>query len=225
VFERLEGIADELEDVRAGRSGVVRISAPMTPCSGNLPQKIKSFIRNFPGIHIQIIEETAGVAMHSVAVGEVDLALVPETPDTPNLQFTPFFVDHLVIITPPDHPFRERSELRFADVLAEPIIGIQRESGLSTLYRQQAKALGGKIIERAYTTSFESVRRMVAAGLGIAILPATAAQAEDENFNTVILPLDEEWARRPLMLCTREADRRSAATNTFLSWLFPSLPN
>ncbi len=219
VFDRLEKIAVELEEMRTGKRGIVRISAPMTPSSGKLPDRVMGFLKEHPGIEVQIIEGTATAGIHGVSVGEIDLALVPETSETPNLTFIPFFEDKLVVLLPPEHSLVSRSALRLADLVAEPIIGIQRDSGLSTLYRQQMRAIGEKLKERAQTTSFESVRRMVSVGLGIAIVPETAARPYLEDHKFVIRPLDEEWASRPLVMCARTQERRSVATETFISWL------
>ena len=76
-------------------------------------------------------------------------------------------------------------------------------------------ALGHSLDERAHTTSFDSVCRFVSAGLGLAILPALAVQAPGVETR----PLDESWARRPLMLCMRGADKLSAATRLLIAHL------
>lgn len=220
VFDRLEKLAVELEDIRAGRRGVIKISAPMSPLAGKLPHKIVEFQRLYPDIKVHIEEETSGAAVHGVNVGDLDVALVPETAEATHVSLIPYIEEELVVILPTSHPLTERQALRLSDLVSEQFVGIQRDSGLSTLYRQQMRALGFKLKERAHTTSFQSVRKMVAAGLGIAIVPRFALLSNAESARLAVCKLDEEWAERSLLLCVREPDRRSPATATFMKWLF-----
>ena len=80
-------------------------------------------------------------------------------------------------------------------------------------------AAGRKLKERAHTTSFESVRRMVSVGLGISILPGTAVHPYTAALNLAAVRLDEDWASRPLVFCAREPERRSAATKLLIAYL------
>lgn len=219
VFDRLERLAVELEDVRAGRRGVVRISTPMTPLVGELPHRIVEFQKLYPGIKVHIEEETSLAAVHSVNVGDLDIALVPETAEATNVTLTPFIDEKLVVILPIGHPLADRKTIGLIDLAGDPFIGIQRDTGLSMLYRQKARALGFKLRERAHTTSFESVRKMVAAGLGVAIVPRSAVLRPRDKERLIVCDLDENWAKRTLLFCAREPDRRSAATTTFMNWL------
>ena len=219
VFDRLEHIALDLEEVRKGVRGVVRVSAPMTATSGNLPTKVAAFMLENPGIEVQFVEETSFAAIHGVSVGDLDLAVIPDTPAAAQLTCLPYFDDELVVVLPSGHALANKQSIRLADLVDEPFIGMPRDSGLSTLYREQMSAIGQTLKERAHTTSFESVRHMVSVGLGIAILPATAANPYAEPLGLVSRKLDEAWSKRQLVLCTREPDRRSAATRLLIAFL------
>lgn len=219
VFDRLEQIAVELEDIGKGIKGVVRVSAPMTAISGDLPATIAAFMTQHPGIDVQITEETSVVAVHGVTVGDLDLALIPASPAPPHLSLFPWYEDELVVILPSGHPMATRDAVRLIDLADEPFIGMPRDSGLFAMYRQKFSAAGRKMRERAHTTSFESVRRMVSVGMGISILPGTAVHPYKEELNLMTVTLDEAWSKRPLSFCARDPERQSAATRLLIAHL------
>jgi DNA-binding transcriptional LysR family regulator len=147
------------------------------------------------------------------------LGLISGTLPPTNLSIIPWLEDELVVILPKGHVLGDREPIRLADLIGEPFIGMQRDSALLSLYRQQMNAMGQNLNERAQATSFESVRHMVSVGLGVAILPAVAAYPYAEQLGLVVRKLGESWSRRSLVLCAREPERRSAATKLLISHL------
>jgi DNA-binding transcriptional LysR family regulator len=129
----------------------------------------------------------------------------------------PWHHDELVAVLPAGHHLLEKSVVKFADLLDQPFVGHEKDSALLSLYRQHARALGRTLDERAYATSFESIRRLVESGLGVAILPAMALSGHASGTQT--RPLDESWARRPLMLCVRSPERLGAAAKLLMRHL------
>lgn len=219
LFEQLDRMALELEAVRGGAQGLVRLHAHMAATAGDLPDRLASFIEANPGIEIVLVEETSAAVIHAVAVGTADLGLVSGTIPTTPLTMIPWQEDELVVLLPKDDELVSRDAIRLEDMVARPFIGMQRDSALLSLYRQQVNALGGELDERAHATSFESVRHMVALGSGVSILPSAAAYPYADELGYVIKPLNESWARRSLMLCTRELESCSAVCKLLIAHL------
>lgn len=219
VFEQLDRMALELEAVRGGAQGLVRLHAHMSATAGDLPDRLASFIDANPGIEIVLVEETSAAVVHAVSVGTADLGLISGTIPSAPLTVIPWQEDELVVLLPRDDELVERESIRLEDLIDRPFMGMQRDSALLSLYRQQVHALGWELDERAHATSFESIRHMVALGSGVAILPSTAAYPYVEQFGYVIKKLNESWARRSLMLCMRELDNCSAVCKALISHL------
>ena len=122
----------------------------------------------------------------------------------PELQLLPWREDRLVAVLPADHPLAARAgPLRFADLAAEPFVGLSPAMALQQLYRREAEGIGLVLRERVNVASFDGVRRMVEAGLGVAILPEAGAGPHAATMAIAVRPLDEPWAARPLALCVR----------------------
>lgn len=219
VFERLDRMALDLEAARGGARGLVRVHAHMSATVGELPAKLAAFAKLNPGIEVTITEETSAAAVHAVSVGTADLGLISGTLPPNNLSIIPWLEDELVVILPMGHGLADHETVRLEDLIDEPFIGMQRDSALLSLYRQQVNAMGRNLNERAHATSFESIRHMVSVGLGVAILPAAAAYPYSGERGFMVRKLNESWARRALVLCAREPDRRSAATKLLIAHL------
>jgi DNA-binding transcriptional LysR family regulator len=219
VFERLDRMALDIEAARGGARGLVRVHAHMSATVGELPLKLASFAASHPGIEVTITETTSTLAAHAVSVGTADLGLISGTLPPSNLSIIPWLEDELVVILPIDHYLGVRDFIMLEDLIDEPFIGMQKDSALLSLYRQQVNAMGRQLNERAHATSFESIRHMVSVGLGVAILPAAAAYSQTGQHGFITKKLKESWARRSLVLCAREPERRSAATKSLIAHL------
>jgi DNA-binding transcriptional LysR family regulator len=103
----------------------------------------------------------------------------------------------------------------FADLAAEPFVGLSAVSALQQHYRREAEALGLKLREQVSVASFDGVRQMVEAGLGVAILPDTA-MPRATGAAIAARPLDEPWAARQLSRCVR---RDAEALPAAARWL------
>lgn len=216
ALDNLQLMVRDVDEFRTGKRGHVRVQAHMSVTSTVLPKMIATFVDEHPNIEIEFEEFTSVEIMHNIKTGAADVGLVSGTLKTDELHFIPWREDDLVAVLPAKHPLAGREGLLLSDLLPYPFIGMQRDSALLTLYRRQAAALGRPLKERAHATSFESVRKMVSAGLGVAILPAVSAYPYADREGLVVKALNESWGHRPLMICIRDPKHLLAATRLFI---------
>jgi DNA-binding transcriptional LysR family regulator len=219
VFTLLDRIVADLDAFRGGARGHVRVHAHMSAMAGSLPEVLARFIVAHPGIEVVLEEYTSIEILHAVQTGTADVGVLSGAMQTGALHVVPWHNDRLVVVLPHQHALLEREHLRLADLLDEPFVGMQYDSALQRLYRHQAEALGFPLHQRAHASSFESVRRMVEAGLGIAILPSVTVEPFTQSMRIAMRPLDEEWAVRPSMLCIRDPDNLPAAVRLLVHHL------
>ena len=219
LFDLFQRMMLDMEAIRGGTRGFIRVHAHMSATSGSLPEQIAEFIAANPGVDVELDEFTSLDVIHSVRTGAADIGLFSGTVDGGDLYTMPWTNDELVAILPPGHVLADRDAVNLSDMLDEYFVGMQRDSALLSLYRQQAQVLGKTLKERGHATSFESVRKMVSVGLGVAILPAIAAYPFVEQMGIAVRPLKEVWAHRPLMLCVRDPKHLLAATRLLVEHL------
>ena len=82
---------------------------------------------------------------------------------------------------------------------------LEKQLGDPTLHADPklARKVGKRISLRIQLGSFDAVCRMVAAGVGLAIMPMTCAQRFAQPLGLKLVPLEDAWARREIRLVKR----------------------
>lgn len=210
AFALFDNIATELDALRDGTMGVIRMQAHMSAMAAQLPERLSAFCDLCPKVAVEIEERTSPEIIHNVQMGDVDIGFVSGSiPE--DLQSLTWYQDELVVVLPDEHVLSESESVKFAEIMGLPFIGMQKDSSLQALYELQARIIGGQLQVRANNASFESVRRMVQAKLGVSILPRMAVTPYVNYQQIIYKRLDEPWACRPLSLCYRNLDLLSEA--------------
>jgi DNA-binding transcriptional LysR family regulator len=104
-------------------------------------------------------------------------------------------------------------------VLNLPLIGVNQGGALDRSLHERAAALQRPLSMKVSVSSFDAVCRMVEAGLGIAVIPRSAAAAYAGSPRFVRLPLDEPWAMRELRLFALRKSPRPRAVEALIDVL------
>ncbi|MFC9325883.1 LysR family transcriptional regulator [Kitasatospora sp. NPDC057015] len=193
VFGQLERAEAELAGYLHGEAGEVRVGAFATAITGLLVPAIGRLRAEAPQLTVRVVEAEAADAYGLLAVGEVDLALslsvqLPSADDPRFLRF-PLLSDPLDVALPPGHPLAGAPGLRLADLAGEPWIygaaGPWRDITLG------ACADAGFVPERAHTAAdWSAILAMVAAGIGVALVPRLASAGRGGAAVVRALPAD-----------------------------------
>ncbi|MGI4796238.1 MAG: LysR substrate-binding domain-containing protein [Janthinobacterium lividum] len=219
LFDLLDRIGAEMDAFASGTRGTVRLHANMSAMSATLPEALAGFLPAQPGIRLLLEERYTADNLRAVATGTADVGLVSGTVRAPELHLRPWRTDRLVVVLPRHHALTARPSLGFAELDGVPFVAQPPETTLQKLYLQHAAANGIVLAERVRVSSFDGVCRMVEAGLGVAILPAAAAVLYAELLQIETRPVRDEWAERPLALCTRNPATLSAAAHALVEHL------
>jgi DNA-binding transcriptional LysR family regulator len=237
-------LEDEIASYALGARGHVRLFANISAIVEFLPAALASFVQRYPDIRLHLEEHVSDVIARAVAENVADLGIVSDTPAIEGLQQWPFRRDELVVVTRPDHPIaqrdrdrardrnrdrerdreREREGVTFAECLESPFVGLHATSALHRQLVRAASEAGRPFEPRIQVTSFDAVCSMVAAGLGIGIVPRTATTAYTTSLGLTAVPLADPWAQRELSLCARSLDSLSPAARLLRDHLLQPPP-
>ena len=219
LFDLLDRIGADMDAFASGVRGTVRLHANMSAVSGVLPEALAGFMPAHPGIRLLLEERYTADILHAVITGMADVGLVSGTIRAPGLVLRPWSTDRLVVVLPRGHALAARASLRFTELDGVPFVAQAPETALQKLYLLHAASAGIALAERVRVSGFDGVRRMVEAGLGVAILPSTAAVPFAGPLRIETRPLLDDWAERPLALCTRDPATLSAAARLLVRHL------
>lgn len=204
VFAQLEQMHADLAPYASGLASQVTVFANTNAINCFLPEDIGGFLREHPRLRVSLEEQPSPAIIRAVAAGQVDLGVVAAEPGVAGLETRPYRRDRLVLIVPPGHRLAGQAALAFAEVLEEPFVCLHAGSAIHTFMMNAAAELGGRLDVRIQVRSFNAIVRMVAAGVGIGMVPAAAAEAERRLGSPfAVVELVDAWAQRDLQLCVR----------------------
>jgi DNA-binding transcriptional LysR family regulator len=133
----------------------------------------------------------------AVAEGYADIGVVTDAADlAAELETFPMGEIRLVVAAPARHLLSRRRGVAFRDILDHDLVGLPVGSALQDYLEQHAARAGRRLKLRVRLNGFDPVCRMVESGIGLAVLPRTAAQRAQRSMAIRVIPLTDPWARR-----------------------------
>ena len=203
-------------------SGHIRISANTTALTEFLPEILAQFLTDWPGVTVDLQERLTRDIIRSVSDGKSDLGIISGDPKTDNLQVIPFSTDKLVLATAANHPLSKSKDLMFADTLAFEHISLHDGSTLLDFLRQQFRRSGYDKHLRLQVRSFEAMCRLIEAGVGIGVVPESAANRHMATMDISLLNLCDSWAIRTRSVLVRDRETLPRTVNTLIDMLVAS---
>lgn len=219
LLEQARQLDDEMRRHAAGMIGYVRVFANISAIVEFLPRALAAFATKHPDIHVHLEEHTSSAIATAVASNSADFGIVSELPTIDGLETVPFRSDELVLVTSPSHPLAKRSSIAFAEAMPFPLIGLQANSSLHQLLTRAAIDAATSLNWRIHVTSFDAACSMVAAGLGVSVVPRGAITPYIRSLSLCAIPLTDGWAQRQLFLCTRAGAPLHAASRLLFEHL------
>ncbi len=204
VVAELERLDGALSDYASGARGQVRLLANTSAIVQFLSADILAFLKKHPTVKIDLEERTSDQTQKLVLEGLADVGIMVAGKPINQLVFQPYQSDQLMVMMPKGHPLARRRQVRFADTLAYDHVGLPRGTSLCEMVVDAAQRLQRPLKLRIQATSFDGLRKMVSAGLGVGVLPQGSVVPYLEVEGLVAKPLMEPWARRQLVVVTRE---------------------
>jgi len=219
VLHQAEQLDEEIRRHASGARGHVRVFANISAIVEFLPAALAAFLAKYPDIHIHLEEHVSSGVAAAVADNLADFGIMGTVAAVDGLTMTPFRNDELVVVLKPDHALAQRDALSFGDIVQLPLVGLHANSSLHHVLSRAAADAGRPLNVRIRVTSFDAVCAMVAAGLGIGIIPKAAATAYAAQLRLNAIPLTEVWAKRQLFVCTRVNEPLPGAAQRLLDHL------
>ena len=204
VLHQAEQLRRDLHDYGGGLRGHVRVFANTTAVTDFLPEVLPAFLAANPRVNVDLQEKPNAEIARGVLDGRADLGIVAGPVDTLGLQVIHFSTDRLVLVAPRSHRFARRKEIAFADTLAEDMVGMHHGSTLQGFLEREAGKLGKPMHLRVQLGSFDAMCRMVGAGVGVAIVPESAARRNLKPQKLAQVELADSWRVRERYILVRD---------------------
>ncbi|MEJ2315536.1 MAG: LysR substrate-binding domain-containing protein [Gammaproteobacteria bacterium] len=185
VLEEASKIYQLSEHGRNQLEGPLRIGAIYTVGPYLFPTIVPELASKAPKMQLAIEENFTAVLTDKLKNGELDVIIISEPYDEPGIETKPIYTEPFVALLPAAHPLTERERLVTADLEQESVLLLGnghcfRDQVLEFCpeCRKQGSRYSNSIQSTIEGGSLETIRYMVASGLGITILPCTACAAD-----------------------------------------------
>jgi DNA-binding transcriptional LysR family regulator len=211
----------DLSDHASGSLGVVRLWANISAVTQFLPGDLSTFAAANPGIRIELEEANSSEIVLAVLEGRADLGIFADRTPTLGLQVLDYREDRLAVVVPRAHPLARKRSARLEDLVDYDFVSLPRVTSLAQRLKTESEALGRTLKARIQVRSFDAVCLMVAAGMGVTVLPGNAVKAIAKSLDLRIIKLDEPWAGRHLLIGLRDLSAAPRHVRMLLQHLNP----
>jgi DNA-binding transcriptional LysR family regulator len=219
LFQGFEHFSSELKDYASGVRGHVRLWANMSALTEFLPTALATFLERHPDIRVEVEEQLSGDTVRALVDGLADVGVFAENTPAYGLDVVPFQTDELVVLCARNHPLARSRSVDFKTCLAHEFVGLNRSSSLLELTSRAAEQAGIAMRLRVQVRSFDAMCHMIAARLGIGVVPLAACAAQVHALGLKVVRLKDAWATRRLLMATKSGETPSAAATLLLRHL------
>lgn len=225
IVAEVEQMKEAARRSRDPEAGAVRLGIFPTLGPYLLPHVIPRIRERFPQLELLLVEEKSDVLLARLREGKLDAALLalPVLDDQLHTEF--LFEEPFLLAVSAQHPLANRRQLDVQELSAQRLLLLEDGHCLRDQALEVCRLFGANEKSEFRATSLETLRQMVAADVGITLMPTLSVKPpvpRSENIRLLDLVGDNPPSRRIAM-----AWRRSSAMNGFLAQLadqFKHLP-
>jgi len=203
VLHNVDALRGDLAAFASGARASVHLLANTSGISEYLPKSLAAFLAAHPRISIDVEERESGEIARAIASGAADLGLAAEHALPEGIERLPFSEDRLVLVVPRQDELASRRQVDFREVVSHDFVGLIASSALHAHVSGHAAKLGARLRFRARMNNFDAISEMVAAGIGVAVMPEVAARRCARSMKIAVVRIRDSWADRRLALCAR----------------------
>jgi DNA-binding transcriptional LysR family regulator len=216
VLAELDAALAELDAIRGVQTGHVTVGAMHTMGPIDLSLALAIFRERHPAVDLTVHEHSSEELAELLRDDVLDLAFlsVTERIESTGLGLHQLVSEELAVILPPDHRLARRRSLRMAELAGEQFISFRAGARLRELLFAAGRDAGFEPRVTLESNESQRIRRLVARGLGVAILPRS--EAAGPGADVAVAKLTQPALARDITLAWRADRRHSPAAAEFL---------
>ena len=174
-----------------------------------LPDILAEFLAAEPGVRVRVLDLSPAEIEESVVNGVADFAVTMLGLGAPTLIHEVLAQEPLVLVTPADHPLAARASVRWSELSDVSLIGIGPHSANQRLLDSARGSIGVRLDWQHEVQRITTAVELVAAGVGLAIVPWTPEMERRPKIR--IVPLVSPVVTRRIGVLRRSGEPLSPA--------------
>ena len=214
ILSQMEAARSSVADTSSDVCGSVAIGAIPTIAPYLMPRAMAAFAARYPEARLRIMEETTPILVESLRNLSVDLAILALPLRHRDLEIFPLQTEPLFAVLPKDHPRARARSLALRELRGESFVMLRDGHcfrDLSIAACSHARVTPRIVFESG---QFRSLFGMVAAGVGVSLVPAMAV---DRNAGCACIRLTDAEATRTIVAAVLRGRSLNLVQQAFLS--------
>ena len=210
----LDVVAQIKEIARQGAdqlNGALRLGTIYTVGPYLLPDLIPVLHKLAPHMPLEVEENLTANLDELLRNGRIDAALLALPFDAPNIQLLPLYDEPFAVVMRNDHRWADRKAIRAEELSAEKVLMLASGHCFSNQVMEACPELQRRGSEVLQGNSLETIRNMVASGLGITVLPCSANSARYRSPLLKVVPFEAPIPARRIAIAWRRSFGRPKA--------------
>ncbi|SFS58835.1 LysR family transcriptional regulator [Paenibacillus sp. 453mf] len=222
ILDAVELLKQEMADISQVRKGKVIFGSMPITGSHLLPYVLPAFRESYPDIEITLLEDSSMNLEKLTAIGKTDLSLLSLPLQEPSLSYVEIAEEQIDLAVPKEHPlarkWKEHPDLTvdIAELIDESFIVLKKGQGFRKLTFDLCQQAGFEPKVVFESNNMETVKSLVATGMGITLVPRFIARAPRSEFVPAYLPLTAPAPSRTLVIAYRQGRYLSGAAEAFI---------
>jgi LysR family transcriptional activator of glutamate synthase operon len=213
VLDAIDKVRRHAEAI-AQEADMIRIGFLHSLARKIVPESVARFRQKNPTTRISLRQGFGKDLYAWLGSGTIDVALCsPPTSPRSNLEWATIAQERLCLVVPVDHRLAKQKEATVRDINGEDFIGFSRVTEMSHLVNARLEAEKVDVVVTFESSEMETMRALVAGGLGVAILPKPIGRTDE---GLVYIPL-EPPAFREIGVAWNSSNRSATQLNDFVN--------
>jgi LysR family hydrogen peroxide-inducible transcriptional activator len=218
VLEQTAAIKELAKQNKDPLAGALRLGVIYTIGPYLLPPLVKNLIDNVPQMPLVLQENFTVRLLELLRQGELDAAIMALPLPDHGMSMQTLYDEPFVVAMPKSHPWAKRKEISAADLKTETMLLLGnghcfRDQVLEVCPEMARFSSPGNGMQRTFEgSSLETIRHMVASGIGLTVLPrASVPDMHDKNGMLAFVPFMAPVPDRRVVIVWRKSFTRRAA--------------
>lgn len=218
VLEQTAAIKELAKQNKDPLAGALRLGVIYTIGPYLLPPLVKNLIDNVPQMPLVLQENFTVRLLELLRQGELDAAIMALPLPDHGMSMQTLYDEPFVVAMPKSHPWAKRTEISAQDLKTETMLLLGnghcfRDQVLEVCPEMARFSSPGNGMQRTFEgSSLETIRHMVASGIGLTVLPrASVPDMHDKNSMLAFVPFQAPVPDRRVVIVWRKSFTRRAA--------------
>ncbi|MEJ2534547.1 MAG: LysR substrate-binding domain-containing protein, partial [Gammaproteobacteria bacterium] len=213
VVERARHVLRDIEQIRLTarrardpETGTLRLGLFPTLAPYLLPHVVPAIRARFPRLRLQLAEEKTADILRLLENGRLDAGLLALPVDDDSLEQEVLFDEPFVVAMPETHPLADKATVELRDLDGSELLLLEDGHCLRDQALEVCALAGARERVDFHATSMETLRQMVAADVGVTLMPVLAVKPPiAATGNIVLRPFADPAPRRTIALVWRKS--------------------